>query len=213
MMPGEKPKNLKGTLAKLIAFMGRFKAAIVVVLFAVGSTIFNIVGPKVLSTATTELFNGIVAKIDGSGGIDFDAIANILLFTLGLYVLSALCSFVQGWIMSSVSQRTCYQLRKSIAEKIDRMPMGYFERTSVGDTLSRITNDVDTLGQSLNQGVTQLITSTTTIVGVLIMMLSINPLMTLITVFILPVSAVLVMVVVKRSQKYFQAQQDTLGAI
>ena len=214
MMPGEKPKNLKGTLAKLIAFMGRFKAAIVVVLvFAVGSTIFNIVGPKVLSTATTELFNGIVAKIDGSGGIDFDAIARILVFTLGLYLLSAACSFVQGWIMSSVSQRTCYQLRGAIADKIDRMPMGYFERTSVGDTLSRITNDVDTLGQSLNQGVTQLITSVTTIVGVLIMMLSINPLMTLITVVILPVSIVLIMVVVKRSQKYFVAQQRTLGKI
>lgn len=214
MMPGEKPKNLKGTLAKLIAFMGRFKAAIVVVLvFAVGSTIFNIVGPKVLSTATTELFNGIVAKIDGSGGIDFNAIARILVFTLGLYLLSAACSFVQGWIMSSVSQRTCYQLRGAIADKIDRMPMGYFERTSVGDTLSRITNDVDTLGQSLNQGVTQLITSVTTIIGVLIMMLSINPLMTLITVVILPVSVVLIMVVVKRSQKYFVAQQRTLGKI
>lgn len=214
MMPGEKPKNLKGTLAKLIAFMGRFKAAIVVVLvFAVGSTIFNIVGPKVLSTATTELFNGIVAKIDGSGGIDFDAIARILVFTLGLYLLSAACSFVQGWIMSSVSQRTCYQLRGAIADKIDRMPMGYFERTSVGDTLSRITNDVDTLGQSLNQGVTQLITSVTTIIGVLIMMLSINPLMTLITVVILPVSVVLIMMVVKRSQKYFVAQQRTLGKI
>ena len=214
MMPGEKPKNLKGTLAKLIAFMGRFKAAIVVVLvFAVGSTIFNIVGPKVLSTATTELFNGIVAKIDGSGGIDFDAIARILVFTLGLYLLSAACSFVQGWIMSSVSQRTCYQLRGAIADKIDRMPMGYFERTSVGDTLSRITNDVDTLGQSLNQGVTQLITSVTTIIGVLIIMLSINPLMTLITVVILPVSVVLIMVVVKRSQKYFVAQQRTLGKI
>lgn len=214
MMPGEKPKNLKGTLAKLIGFMGRFKVAIVVVLaFAVGSTIFNIVGPKVLSTATTELFNGIVAKIDGSGGIDFDAIARILLFTLGLYVLSAACSFVQGWIMSSVSQRTCYQLRRAIAEKIDRMPMGYFERTSVGDTLSRITNDVDTLGQSLNQGVTQLITSVATIIGVFIMMLTINPLMTLITVVILPISIVLIMVVVKRSQKYFVEQQRTLGKI
>ena len=214
MMPGEKPKDLKGTLGKLVKFMGRFKVAIVVVLvFAVGSTIFNIVGPKVLSTATTELFNGIVAKIDGSGGINFDAIAQILLFTLGLYLLSAACSFVQGWIMSSVSQRTCYQLRGAIAEKIDRMPMGYFERTSVGDTLSRITNDVDTLGQSLNQGITQLITSVTTIVGVLVMMLSINPLMTLITVVILPISIVLILVVVKRSQKYFVAQQNTLGAI
>ncbi len=214
MMPGEKAKDFKGTLKKMIAFMGRFKAALVVVLvFAIGSTVFNIVGPKVLSTATTELFNGIVAKIDGSGGINFDAIAQILLFTLGLYLLSAACSFVQGWIMSSVSQRTSYQLRRSIAEKIDRMPMGYFERSSVGDTLSRITNDVDTLGQSLNQGVTQLITSVTTIVGVLVMMLTINPLMTLITVVILPVSVVLIMVVVKRSQKFFLAQQRTLGEI
>ena len=214
MMPGEKAKDLKGTLKKMIAFMGRFKVALVVVLvFAIGSTVFTIVGPKVLSTATTELFNGIVAKIDGSGGINFDAIAQILLFTLGLYVLSAACSFVQGWIMSSVSQRTCYQLRRSIAEKIDRMPMGYFERNSVGDTLSRITNDVDTLGQSLNQGVTQLITSTVSIIGVIIMMLTINPLMTLITVVILPISIVLIMVVVKRSQKFFLAQQRTLGEI
>ncbi len=202
MMAGEKPKDLKGTLMKMLGFMGSFKAAIVVVLvFAIGSTVFNIVGPKVLSTATTELFNGIVAKIDGSGGIDFDAIARILLFTLGLYLLSAACSFVQGWIMSSVSQRTSYELRRAIAEKIDRMPMGYFERNSVGDTLSRITNDVDTLGQSLNQGVTQLITSVTTIVGVLVMMLSINPLMTLVTVVMVPVSMVLIAVVVKRSQK------------
>lgn len=214
MMPGEKPKDFKGTLGKLVSFMGRFKAAlVVVVVFAIGSTVFNIVGPKVLSTATTELFNGIVAKIDGTGGIDFDAIARILAFTLGLYLLSAACSFVQGWMMSSISQRTCYQLRRAIAEKIDRMPMGYFERTRVGDTLSRITNDVDTLGQSLNQGVTQLITSVTTIIGVLVMMVSINPLMTLITVLILPVSVALILVVVKRSQKYFVAQQNTLGEI
>lgn len=214
MMPGEKPKDLKGTLGKLIGFMGRFKVALVVVLvFAIGSTIFNIIGPKVLSTATTELFNGIVAKIDGTGGINFDAIATILLMTLGLYLLSAACSFVQGWIMSSVSQRTCYELRRAIAEKINRMPMGYFERTSTGDVLSRITNDVDTLGQSLNQGVTQLITSVTTILGVLIMMLTINPLMTLITVVILPISVVLILLVVSRSQKFFQAQQKTLGQI
>lgn len=214
MAPGEKPKDFKGTVGKLVAFMGRFKAAIAVVLaFAIGSTAFSIVGPKVLSTATTELFDGIVAKIGGTGGIDFDAIARILLLTLGLYLLSAACSFVQGWIMSSVSQRTCYELRRGIAEKIDRMPMGYFERTSTGDVLSRITNDVDTLGQSLNQGVTQLITSSVTIVGVLAMMLSINPLMTLVTVVILPVSIVLVAVVVKRSQKFFLAQQNTLGEI
>lgn len=214
MMPGEKAKDFKGTLMKLLSFMGRFKVSIVIVLvFAIGSTVFTTVGPKVLSTATTELFNGIVAKIGGTGGINFDLIAQILLFTMGLYLLSAACSFVQGWIMSSISQRTCYELRKSIAEKIDRMPMGYFERTSTGDVLSRITNDVDTLGQSLNQGITQLITSTVTIIGVLIMMLSINPVMTLITVVILPLSLVLIMVVVKRSQKYFFAQQKTLGEI
>lgn len=214
MMPGEKPKDLKGTLLKMLKFMGNFKVALVIVfVFAIGSTIFNIIGPKVLSTATTELFNGIGAKIAGTGGIDFDAIARILMFTLGLYGLSAACSFVQGWMMSSVSQKTSYLMRKRISEKIDRMPMGYFERNSVGDTLSRITNDVDTLGQSLNQGVTQLITSITTIVGVFLMMLSINPLMTLITVVMVPISIVLIALVVKRSQGYFKAQQSTLGKI
>ncbi|MEF9925201.1 MAG: ABC transporter ATP-binding protein [Raoultibacter sp.] len=211
---GAKAKDFKGTLKKMLQFMGNFKGALVIVfLFAIGSTIFTIVGPKVLSTATTELFTGIAAKIAGTGGIAYDKVAEILLFTLGLYVLSAACSFVQGWLMSSVSQNTCYLLRKKLAAKIDRMPLGYFERSSTGDTLSRITNDVDTLGQSLNQGVTQLITSTTTIIGVTIMMLSINPLMTLITVVIFPISMVLIMVVVKRSQKYFKAQQATLGAI
>ncbi|MEG0619774.1 MAG: ABC transporter ATP-binding protein [Raoultibacter sp.] len=211
---GAKAKDFKGTLKKMLQFMGNFKGALVIVfLFAIGSTIFTIVGPKVLSTATTELFTGIAAKIAGTGGIAYDKVAEILLFTLGLYVLSAACSFVQGWLMSSVSQNICYLLRKKLAAKIDRMPLGYFERSSTGDTLSRITNDVDTLGQSLNQGVTQLITSTTTIIGVTIMMLSINPLMTLITVVIFPISMVLIMVVVKRSQKYFKAQQATLGAI
>ena len=214
MMPGEKAKDFKGTMRKLLSFMGRFKVQIVVVLlFAIGSTVFSIVGPKVLSEATTVLFNGIVAKIGGEGGIDFDRIAQILLFTLGLYLMSAACSFVQGWIMSSVSQRTCYEMRRQISEKIDRMPFGYFDNANTGDVLSRITNDVDTLGQSLNQGVTQLITSVVTVVGVLIMMLSINPLMTLITLFIVPVSIVLVKVVVGRSQRYFREQQSALGMI
>lgn len=214
MMPGEKAKDFKGTMKKLLSFMGRFKVQIVVVLlFAIGSTVFSIVGPKVLSEATTVLFNGIVAKIGGEGGIDFDRIAQILLFTLGLYLMSAACSFVQGWIMSSVSQRTCYEMRRQISEKIDCMPFGYFDNANTGDVLSRITNDVDTLGQSLNQGVTQLITSVVTVVGVLIMMLSINPLMTLITLFIVPVSIVLVKVVVGRSQRYFREQQSALGMI
>ena len=214
MMPGEKAKDFKGSIGKLLRFMGQFKAALVVaIVFAIGSAAFNIVGPKVLSQATTELFEGIVAKVGGTGGINFDAIAGIIATTLVLYLISAACSFVQGWMMTSVSQRTCYGLRRAIAEKIDRMPVGYFERTSTGDTLSRITNDVDTLGQSLNQGVTQLITSVTTIIGVVVMMLSINPLLTGITVLILPVSLVLIALVVKSSQKYFRAQQASLGAI
>ena len=214
MMPGEKPKDLKGSLLRMLSFMGRFKAALVAVLvFAVGSTVFNIIGPKVLSEATTELFEGLSAKIAGTGGIDYHAIAVILATTLALYLASAACTFVQGWLMSSVSQRTCYQLRRQIAEKIDRMPLGYFERMSTGDVLSRITNDVDTLGMSLNQSLTQLVTSVTTIVGVLAMMLSINWVMTLVTLVILPVSAVLVGVIVKRSQRYFVQQQETLGLI
>ena len=183
------------------------------IVFAMASAAFNIVGPKVLSQATTELFDGIVAKIGGTGGIDFDAVGAILLATLALYCVSAACSFVQGWMMTSVSQRTCYGLRRQIAEKIDRLPVGYFERTSTGDVLSRITNDVDTLGQSLNQGVTQLITSATTMIGVLVMMLSINVEMTLIALLVIPLSLILVKVVVKRSQRYFRAQQKKLGEI
>ena len=214
MRKGEKPRDFKGTVAKLIRFLGRFKALLfVALLFAVGSTVFNIVGPKVLSTATTELFNGIVAKVQGTGGINFDIVGKILLFTLGLYLLSAACSFVQGWVLTYVSQKTCYEFRREIAQKIDRLPVGYFERTSTGDTLSRITNDVDTLGQSLNQGISQLITSVTTIIGVLIMMFSINAAMALVAILIIPVSLVLVKVIVGRSQKYFYRQQANLGEI
>lgn len=214
MIPGEKAKDLKGTLLKMLKFMGNFKAALAVVfVFAIGSTVFNIIGPKVLSTATTELFEGIGAKLAGTGGIDFDQIAQILIFTLCLYLISAACSFVQGWLMSSVSQNTAYLMRRKISEKINRIPYSYYEKNSVGDILSRITNDVDTLSQSLNQGITQFITSITTIIGVLIMMISINPLMTLITVVILPISAGIIMIVVRKSQKYFAAQQKNLGAI
>lgn len=214
MMPGEKAQDFKGTIGKLVRFMGQFKVAfIAAIVFAMASAAFNIVGPKVLSQATTELFDGIVAKIGGTGGIDFDAVGAILLATLALYCVSAACSFVQGWMMTSVSQRTCYGLRRQSAEKIDRLPVGYFERTSTGDVLSRITNDVDTLGQSLNQGVTQLITSATTMIGVLVMMLSINVEMTLIALLVIPLSLILVKVVVKRSQRYFRAQQKKLGEI
>lgn len=214
MMPGEKAGDFKGSMLKLLAFMGKFKFALgAVFVFAIASTVFNIVGPKVLSTATTELFEGVTAKIAGTGGIRFDVVGAILLATLALYGFSALCSFVQGWLMTHVTQKTCYLLRQRIARKIDALPLGYFERTSTGDVLSRITNDIDTLGQSFNQGVTQLITSIATVIGVLVMMLSINVPMTLIALLVIPLSAILVKVVVGRSQKYFRMQQNRLGAI
>lgn len=214
MMPGEKAGDFKGSMLKLLTFMGKFKFALgAVFVFAIASTVFNIVGPKVLSTATTELFEGVTAKIAGTGGIRFDVVGTILLTTLALYGFSALCSFVQGWLMTHVTQKTCYLLRQRIAQKIDALPMGYFERTSTGDVLSRITNDIDTLGQSLNQGVTQLISSIATVIGVLVMMLSINVPMTLIALLVIPLSAILVKVVVGRSQKYFRMQQNRLGAI
>ncbi|MBU3803824.1 MAG: ABC transporter ATP-binding protein/permease [Candidatus Cellulosilyticum pullistercoris] len=214
IMPGEKAKDFKGTFKKILAYMGSYKIALVAVLFfAIGGTTFNIIGPKVLSKATSELFNGLVAKVSGTGGINFDRIGKILLILLGLYVLSACLSFIQGWIMTGISQRLCFRLRKEISEKINRMPLKYFESRTVGEVLSRITNDVDTLGQSLNQSVTQLITSVTTIIGVLIMMLTISPLMTLIALVILPVSGTLIAFVIKRSQKFFMAQQEYLGKI
>lgn len=214
MMPGEKARDFKGTIKALLAYMGKYKIALVaVMIFAIGGTTFNILGPKVLAKATTELFNGIMGKIGGTGGIDFSKIARILLFLLGLYVLSAVLSFIQGWIMSGISQKLSFRFRKEISEKINRMPMAYFESKTVGEVLSRITNDVDTLGQSLNQSITTLITSITMIVGILIMMLSISPLMTLIALVILPVSGGLIGVVVKHSQKYFVAQQTYLGKI
>lgn len=210
----EKPRDFKGTVAKLARFLGRFKVLLIVALaFAIGSTVFNILGPKVLSEATTELFNGLVAKVQGTGGIDFTLIGEILAATLGLYLLSAVCSFIQGWVLTYVSQKTCYEFRREIAQKIDRLPIGYFEKTSIGDTLSRITNDVDTLGQSLNQGISQLITSSVTVIGVLGMMIYINPIAALVAVCIVPVSLVLVKAIVKRSQKYFYRQQESLGTI
>lgn len=214
MMPGEKAKDFKGTIGKLFAYMGKYRIALfAVMIFAVGSTIFNIVGPKVLSKVTTELFNGLVAKIGGTGGIDFEKIGRILLILLGIYLISALMNFCQGWIMTGITQKLCFRMRREISEKINRMPMKYFESRTVGEVLSRITNDVDTLGQSLNQSVTQLITSVTMMIGVLIMMLSISPLMTIIAFVILPISGGLIGLVVKRSQKYFIAQQSCLGDI
>ena len=214
MVPGEKAKDFKGTMKKLMTYIGKYKFAVAtVIVFAIGSTIFSIIGPKILSKATTELFNGLVAKIKGTGGIDFDKIGKILLILLTMYLVSAVFSFIQGWIMTGVTQKLCFRFRKEISEKIDRMPMKYFESRTVGEVLSRITNDVDTLGQSLNQSVTILITSVTTIIGVLIMMLTISPLMTLIAFVILPISALLISLVIKHSQKYFFTQQEYLGKI
>jgi ATP-binding cassette subfamily B multidrug efflux pump len=214
MMAGEKAKDFKGTARKLMAYMGRYKIAMIaVMIFAAGSTVFNILGPKVLAKATTELFNGMMDKFSGTGGIDFGRIGETLVFLLGLYALSALLSFVQGLVMTEVSQKLCFRFRREISEKINRMPMAYFESRTVGEVLSRITNDVDTLGQSLSQSVTTLITSLATIVGILIMMLSISPVMTLIALVILPVSGGLIGVVIKHSQKYFIAQQNYLGKI
>lgn len=211
---GEKATDFRGTMKKLLHFMGKYKIAlVVVVVFALGSTIFNIIGPKVLSTATTELFEGITAKIAGTGGINFDVVGVILLTTLILYAVSAACSFAQGWIMTRVVQGTCFELRRRIAAKIDALPVGYFEKTSTGDVLSRITNDVDTLGMNLNASVTQLITGVATVLGVVIMMLSISPIMTLVALIIIPVSLLIVSVVVKRSQKYFRMQQNRLGVM
>ena len=214
MMPGEKAKDFKGSTAKLIRHMGNYKIGILfVMIFAVCGTVFNIVGPKVLSKATTELFNGLMKKVAGTGGIDFGFIGRILTILLVLYCISAAFSFAQGMIMTNISQKLCYRFRKEISEKINRMPMKYFESKTVGEVLSRITNDVDTLGQSLNQSITTLITSLTTMIGVLIMMLSISPIMTLIAIVILPISGTLISLVVKKSQKYFIDQQKYLGEI
>lgn len=213
-MPVEKAKDFKGSIGKLIKYMGRYKIAIVIVgLCAVVSTVFSVVSPKVLGNATTELAKGIMSKIQGTGNIDLGLIGQILLLVLCLYLVSALFQFIQGWLMTGVTQKVCYRMRKDISEKINRMPLKYFESRTYGEVLSRITNDVDTLGMGLNQSITQIITSVCTIIGVMIMMLTISPLMTLISIIILPVSAFLLALIVKHSQKYFKTQQEYLGKI
>ncbi len=214
MMPGEKAKNFKGSMGKLLSYIGTYKIAIILVMiFAAGSTIFNVAGPKILGKATTTLSEGLIAKIGGTGSIDFGKIGTILIWVLCLYVGSALLNFIQGWIMTGITQKVCYKLRKEISEKINRMPMKYFESRTYGEVLSRITNDVDTLGQGLNQSITTIISSVATLIGVLVMMLSISPLMTLIALVILPISVALISFVVKKSQKYFKSQQEYLGHI
>lgn len=214
MMPGEKPKDFKNSIEKLVRYLGRYWYAIVaVMIFAAVSTVFSVAGPKVMARATNALVEGLGKKIAGTGSIDFTYIAKVLLFTLGLYICSAVFSFIQGMIMTGITQKTCYRMRKEISEKINRMPMKYFESRTYGEVLSRITNDVDTLGQSLNQSVTQIITSVATLVGTLVMMVSISGIMTLISLVILPVSAILISFIIKHSQKYFRQQQEYLGHI
>lgn len=210
----EKPKDFKGTVKKVIRYIGGYKYAVFAVMIcAVASTIFNIVSPKILGKATTKLSEGLMGKITGTGSIDFDSIGKILITVLCLYGVSCIFAFIQGYTMTTITQKVCYKLRREIVEKINRMPMKYFESRTNGEVLSRITNDVDTFGNGLNQSITQLITSVTTMIGVLIMMLTISPLMTLITIVILPISLVLIMLVMKNSQKFFKQQQEYLGHI
>lgn len=212
--PVEKAKDFKGSLGKLARYMSEYKLALVfVVIFAITSTVFNIIGPKLMGNAITEIFNGIIAKVNGTGDVNFDTLGAILLLLIGFYLISSICSFIQGWLMTGVSQKVSYRLRKELIAKINRLPMNYFDCSTNGEALSRVTNDVDTLAQNLNQSITQLVTSITTIIGVLVMMLSISPLMTLVAILILPVSLALVLIVVKISQKYFKSQQEYLGHI
>ena len=214
MMKGEKAHDFKGTMLKLIKYLGAYRVPIVVVmLVAAASTLFTIVGPKILGKATTRLFEGVMSMIAGTGSIDFGYIGQILLITGGLYLLSAALSYLQGWIMTGVSMDITYRFRKDISEKINRMPLKYFDGTNHGEILSRVTNDVDTVSQTLSQSLTQIITSVTSVVGVLIMMFTINWLMTLAALLIVPLSMVIIGLVVNQSQKYFKQQQDYLGHI
>ncbi len=214
MGAGEKAKDFKGTIGKLFRYIGSYKYAIIVFsIFAIGSTAFNVIAPKTLGKATTELFTGFTAKISGTGGIDFGKIGRILLIVLGLYVVASLFNFIQGFIMTGITQKLCYRMRKEISQKINRMPMKYFESRTYGEVLSRITNDVDTLGNGLNQSVTTLVTSISTLIGVFIMMMTISPIMTLIALLIVPISMALIGFVMKKSQKHFRTQQEYVGHI
>ena len=214
MGAGEKAKDFKGTMKKLWDYIREYRVGLFfVMVFAICSTVFSIAGPKILGKATTEIFNGLVGKISGGSGIDFEKLGRILIGLLCLYVASAIFSFIQGYIMTGISQKITYRMRKDISEKIHRMPMNYFDKVTHGEVLSRVTNDVDTLSQSLNQSATQLITSSTTLIGVLVMMLSISPLMTVVALLILPISLTLISVIVKHSQKFFRDQQNYLGHV
>ena len=214
MRKGEKAQNFKTTMAKLIQYLAEYKIKIIIVgIFAVASTVFNIIGPKVLGNATTKLFEGVMAEIAGTGTIDFDYIGRILLIMLVLYLVAALFAYLMGWIMASVSTDISYRLRKEISAKINRLPLSYFDKTMQGEVLSRITNDVDTVNQTLGQSLTQIITSLITVVGVLVMMLSISWLMTLVALIVIPLSLGVVAFIVSRSQVYFKEQQNYLGHV
>lgn len=214
MMPGEKAKDFKGTMRKLLAYLSRFLPAVIFVLVCAAlSTVFSIFGPKILGNATTKLFEGLIATLTGTGSIDFAAIAQILLFLATLYGISALLMYLQGWVMSGIATKLSYSMRRDISNKIDKMPLSYFDRVPHGEVLSRITNDVDTVTQTLNQSLSQIVSNVTTMIGVLIMMITISPALTLIALCILPVSVVIVMNVVKRSQPFFQRQQEYLGHV
>jgi len=214
MMKGEKPRDFKGTMQKLIKYLGSYKISIMIVMiFSVASTVFSIAGPKILGQATTKLFEGVMAQIAGTGSIDFIYIGRIILWTLGLYLLSALFAYIQGWVMSGISMNITYRFRKDISEKINRMPLRYFDGTIHGEVLSRVTNDVDTISQTLNQSLSQIITSVTTVIGVMVMMFTINWQMTLVALVMVPLSFVIIGLVVSQSQKYFKQQQDYLGHI
>ena len=214
MMEGDKAHDFRGTMRKLLRYLGKYRATVLVVfVFAVASTVASIAGPKILGRATTRLFEGVLAQLSGSGEIDFPYIGRILSLTLGLYLLSALSSYIQGWIMADVSTNIAYRLRRDISEKMNRMPLKYFDGTTHGEVLSRITNDVDTVNQTLSQSLTQIITSVVTVVGVLVMMISINLSMTLVALLILPLSMGIVAAIVKQSQKHFRQQQDYLGHV
>jgi len=212
--PDDKPKDFSGTMRKVFKYIGHYRRQLLLVLiFAVGGSVFNIIGPRILGRATTEIFHGLMRQLSGGEGVDFNRVASLLLTALGLYVTSSLSSLVMGYVMTGISQRTSYRMRREIAAKIHRMPMKYFEEQTHGDVLSRVTNDVDTLGQSLNQSAPQMITSTTTIVGAIVMMMSINVLMALLTLIILPLSLVILSVIIKKSQTYFRDQQKQLGEV
>lgn len=212
MRGGEKARDFKGTMRKLVKYLSVYKFSIILVfIFAIGGATFSIIGPKVLGKATTKIFEGIMAKVSDTGNIDFDYIGRIIIILIALYLLSAVLSYIQGWIMTNVAMKVSYNFRKEISQKINKMPLKYFDNTNQGEVLSRVTNDVDTLSQTLNQSLTQIITSVTTVIGVLIMMFSISWQMSLVAIGIIPLSIMIIMIIVKNSQKFFKQQQDYLG--